>query len=49
MIIEMTPEANRILLLIKAGYDTNHIAKEVNASETHVDFVTEQLRMFAFI
>ncbi|CAL9993426.1 hypothetical protein VPHD81_0132 [Vibrio phage D81] len=49
MIIEMTPEANKILLLLKAGNDTAHIAKEINATETHVDFVAEQLKMYAFI
>lgn len=49
MIIKMTSEAKTILLLRKAGFDTAHIAKEISASKAHVDFVTEQLKMYSFI
>lgn len=49
MIIKMTSEANTVLELIKKGQDTASIAKEINASEVHVEFITTQLKIYAFI
>lgn len=49
MIIRMTEEANAILSLLKAGNNTQYIADKMGLSLAHVNFIAEQLRMFAFI